>query len=154
MIIDVRELSEEPKSFQGEDSADLFEIEDQTIRLSGPVKYDLRAYVVSDELIVKGSLKMEVSFLCSRCAEAFTERLEEKGFECFRDMVEERESVDLTEDIREAMLLTFPAYPVCDSECRGLCPRCGMNRNKGICKCSGPEDMRWNELGKLKIKDS
>ena len=154
MIIYIRDISEDPKRFTGEDPVELFGIDEESVRLVSPVKYDFQAYVVSDELIVTGSLKTEVSFLCSRCVEFFTEKLEEKAFECSKDVVEEPESVDLTEDIREAMLLTFPAYPVCGSECRGLCPQCGINRNNGTCKCSGPDDMRWSKLDKLKIEDS
>lgn len=154
MIIDVRELLEDPQTFQGEDPAESFGIDEESMRLVSSVKYDFQAYVVTEELIVRGSLKMEVSFLCSRCAVFFTEKLEENAFECFRELSGELESVDLTEDIREAMLLTFPAYPVCGSECRGLCPQCGINWNKGTCECSGPEDMRWSKLDKLNIKDS
>jgi uncharacterized protein len=154
MIIDLRDLSEDPRHFKGEDPADLFEIKEETMRLSGPVKYDLEAYIVSEELIVTGSLETSVSFVCSKCTESFTVKLEENSFECCKEIVEEPESVDLTGDIREAMLLTFPAYPVCDSDCRGLCPQCGINRNEGACKCAGPEDMRWGKLDKLDIKDS
>jgi uncharacterized protein len=25
--------------------------------------------------------------------------------------------------------------PLCDSECRGLCPVCGTNLNRGTCEC-------------------
>lgn len=57
-----------------------------------------------------------------------------------------RECVDLTADIREAMILAFPAYPVCSPECKGLCATCGVNLNKAACRCAPPDDNRWGVL--------
>ncbi len=60
-----------------------------------------------------------------------------------------RDSVDLTEDIREAIILAFPGYPVCRPDCKGLCSRCGKNLNRGACGCAPPEDNRWVALENL-----
>ena len=60
--------------------------------------------------------------------------------------------VDLTDDIREAIILTFPAYPVCQPDCKGLCPTCGENRNKAACRCAPPQDNRWSALNDLSAR--
>ena len=58
--------------------------------------------------------------------------------------------VDLSNVIREAIMLELPAKPLCDEECRGLCPSCGVNLNEETCKCKGEEiDDRWEDLKDL-----
>jgi uncharacterized protein len=47
----------------------------------------------------------------------------------------EREEVDLAPLVRETMILALPTKPLCREDCRGLCPRCGANRNGGECGC-------------------
>ncbi len=55
--------------------------------------------------------------------------------------------LDLTETLREAVLLDFPIKNVCREECRGLCPRCGANRNQEPCNCDpAAGDSRWDAL--------
>lgn len=58
------------------------------------------------------------------------------------------DSVDLTEDMREAMIVCFPGYPVCSPDCKGLCPKCGENLNTSVCTCGPTDDNRWALLEK------
>jgi uncharacterized protein len=44
--------------------------------------------------------------------------------------------IDLTEHVREEILLTAPAKFLCQEECNGLCPKCGANLNEGPCACA------------------
>jgi uncharacterized protein len=37
------------------------------------------------------------------------------------------------------MLLAFPISPLCDPDCKGLCPICGENLNE--VQCSHPENI-------------
>jgi uncharacterized protein len=53
--------------------------------------------------------------------------------------------------LREELLLALPAFPLCQADCRGLCPRCGTNLNEGECDCVVvEEDERWAALRELK----
>lgn len=63
----------------------------------------------------------------------------------------EAPAIDLTPALREELLLAAPAYPVCRDDCRGLCPRCGADRNEvGSCGCGGGEpDPRWDALKEM-----
>lgn len=45
--------------------------------------------------------------------------------------------VDLAALVREQLLLSLPAKPLCRQDCSGLCPRCGANRNVTACDCDG-----------------
>ncbi len=43
--------------------------------------------------------------------------------------------LDLREEAREVLLLELPMVPHCREDCRGLCPKCGADRNAGPCGC-------------------
>jgi len=64
----------------------------------------------------------------------------------------EGSEIDLTPLVYEQILLALPTRPLCGEECRGLCPRCGINRNSGRCSCVVEAgDPRWSALRNLKI---
>lgn len=48
--------------------------------------------------------------------------------------------LDLTELIRQNVLVSVPLAPLCSEDCAGLCSRCGSNLNEGPCECSGAPD--------------
>lgn len=41
--------------------------------------------------------------------------------------------IDLSDELRDAIVLAIPFNPLCDEACRGLCPLCGGNRNLVPC---------------------
>jgi uncharacterized protein len=45
--------------------------------------------------------------------------------------------IDLSALLAEQIDLGLPLKPLCREECRGLCPRCGANRNLAPCDCAG-----------------
>ena len=61
------------------------------------------------------------------------------------------EHLDTEPLIAEQVLLELPMKPLCASECRGLCPRCGADRNLVPDCCEEPAgDERWEALGALR----
>ncbi|HEY9518209.1 MAG TPA: DUF177 domain-containing protein, partial [Gemmatimonadales bacterium] len=44
--------------------------------------------------------------------------------------------VDVRPAVREELVLAVDAYPLCREDCRGLCPRCGADLNRGACECA------------------
>jgi uncharacterized protein len=58
----------------------------------------------------------------------------------------------LLEDVlREQVLLSLPVRTLCKPGCKGLCPRCGANRNSQPCTCDGAgSDFRWEALAGLR----
>lgn len=152
MKIDAAKLTEDGTDFEGEDPADVLDIEKTAdINVTSPLRYNLHAYVSCGELIVNGTLEADVTFRCSRCAGNFVFHIEEDKYQFIHELKNKDESVDLTSDMREVMLLDFPAYPVCKRDCRGLCPQCGKNLNKGQCECKPPDVSAWGALEKLKL---
>jgi uncharacterized protein len=45
------------------------------------------------------------------------------------------ETIDLGEVMRDEFYLALPMKPLCKDDCKGLCPVCGVNRNRETCAC-------------------
>lgn len=61
------------------------------------------------------------------------------------------EKIDLEPLFREQFVLTVPYAPLCQENCKGLCPQCGIDRNTGTCSCEKPIDPRLAALKGLKL---
>lgn len=110
----------------------------------------------ADGILSTGTLRTTVELVCSRCLEPFALPVQFKLEEEFRPAIDiatgaslpqltdeeaatridARHNLDLTEVVRQNILLAIPPYPVCRSQCAGLCPQCGRNLNEGPCDCT------------------
>jgi len=57
--------------------------------------------------------------------------------------------LNLHEGVRQYILMSEPAKPLCQADCKGLCPNCGADLNQGACRCAGEGDDRWQALAGL-----
>jgi uncharacterized protein len=65
----------------------------------------------------------------------------------------QKDSLALEDVLREQVLLSLPVRTLCKPDCKGLCPRCGANRNSQPCNCEeGPSDPRWEALSGLRSR--
>jgi uncharacterized protein len=63
----------------------------------------------------------------------------------------QKDSLSLEDVLREQVILSLPVRTLCKPDCKGLCPRCGENRNHQPCSCEvGPSDLRWEALAGLR----
>jgi len=63
----------------------------------------------------------------------------------------QKDSLLLEDVLREQVLLSLPVRTLCKPDCKGLCPRCGVNRNSQACHCDEkPGDPRWEALAGLR----
>jgi uncharacterized protein len=61
------------------------------------------------------------------------------------------DEIDLGQMMREQFYLALPMKPLCQADCQGLCPHCGVNRNRETCSCvSTWVDPRFEVLKQLK----
>lgn len=122
---------------------------------------------VGHEIFVKVTFQTKAELLCDRCLESFAVSLEQTidlvltSDEHILDREEEdiymitkgTTSVDITESIRQNLLLALPVKKVCSTDCRGLCPQCGQNLNIKTCSCTHDTiDARWEALKQIKFK--
>jgi len=153
MIIYTTRLRQEGDSFVGEEPAGMMELDnDRFLRENGPVRYDLFAQIVSDRLVVRGKLEVVLDIECSRCLGFFSTTVTDSSFLRAYELSEATETVDLTDDIREGLLLAVPNYWICSSACKGLCPQCGVNLNLVECSCDAPvAETPWQKLDALVV---
>ena len=116
-------------------------------RFPDGVHLQLRLHRAADEVFVNGKVETTAIAACARCLEEFELRL---GREFSRVLLPAGESdededvdlgyyrddeIDVSDIVRETILLNLPTRPLCRQDCRGLCPKCGANLNEGSCSC-------------------
>jgi DUF177 domain-containing protein len=63
----------------------------------------------------------------------------------------EHDEIDLGQLMQEQFYLALPMKPLCAADCKGLCPMCGTNLNRGTCACDRQrEDPRLAALKALR----
>jgi uncharacterized protein len=60
--------------------------------------------------------------------------------------------IELSDVVREQLLLGLPTHIRCREDCKGICAICGANRNRESCGCQPPKiDERWEALKRLQL---
>ena len=65
---------------------------------------------------------------------------------------DEDAEVDLTDVIRDRLVVEVPMVVHCSETCKGLCPECGANLNREACNCASSADPRLAALGSIQIR--
>lgn len=64
------------------------------------------------------------------------------------------DAIDLGQMMREQFYLALPMKPLCQPDCKGLCPVCGKNRNRETCSCESTwVDPRFEVLKNFRKKE-
>ena len=65
--------------------------------------------------------------------------------------IDENNILDLTETVRQYLLIGAPYRRLCSDDCRGICAGCGGDMNMDQCRCerTGGNDLRDNQWGGL-----
>jgi len=148
MIIRVSEIPEEGRTVGVEECPHPFQ--DPRWALEA---LSLRVERDKDNVLVQGRIKSRVPLTCSRCVEPFSmtveavtdarfaprspgrgEELELSPEDLEVDFYAE-DLLDLDRLIETETMLRLPMKPLCQENCRGLCPVCGGNRNQRPCAC-------------------
>jgi len=153
MIIKLDQIPEEGLRLVNEVPSEILGLkEDLVFQEEGPVRCELYVQVVDGALIVRGTVSATVRAQCARCSQIFSTTVSDSGFLRDYSDILEVEEVDLTEGLREAILLNLPHFPLCDEGCKGLCVQCGKDLNEGPCGCpDGNENGAWEALDKLSL---
>ena len=128
----------------------------------GPLAVHVEAQQAGEDVVVRGEIEGTFDLSCRRCLEPVRVSVEEEIGLLFREGEQEPDGevlalpetgteLDLSEPIREQVILAVPRFAICREECRGLCPHCGTNLNVERCDCAVEEtDERWAPLRRLK----
>jgi len=153
MNILVARIPEEGSNYEGVEPGSIMQVEEERfVKNPGDVHYALYAQRVSDELVVRGTLDVRLDVQCARCSEFFSTTVGVSDFLRAYPAPDGTDSVDITGDLREEILLHVPAFPVCSEACKGVCPRCGVDLNTAPCVCEEQEGPSpWTALDGLNL---
>ncbi|MFC5049989.1 YceD family protein [Rubritalea spongiae] len=112
LVIELVNLPEEGKNFQGELDPLLYDLPERDAQPVGPLYYDLTVQRFEDELLVRGFLSSPFKFTCVRDNQQFVQTISIEEFGQSYEI--DDSSVNLTEALREEVLMAFPSYPRCD----------------------------------------
>ena len=150
LIIDVARLDRDGESFTGVVDDAVLEIDGELLRAFGGIRYEIFVQRFGTELLARGTLAQDFDAVCSRCGGDFDFTVTVDDFTASVEVDDTTEFADLTDELRQSIILALPSYPVCRPDCRGVCPMCGKNLNEGSCTCRHVErDSRWGALDAL-----
>jgi len=123
-----------------------------------------------DDYLVRGELVGALEMPCARCLEPALVRVDTPITVTFvpagaEDVDPDEDAdpdfvtfkggeLDLSSELRDALVLAIPFNPLCADDCRGLCPLCGGNRNLVPCAHAAPPPSAPGTLaalGKIKL---
>jgi uncharacterized protein len=127
---------------------------DEDFRIVAPVTLEVDVRKDAQKVRLVGQLRATLELNCGRCLEPYTLPVDttldllflpeteqtaqsdvevtegDTGVSYYKDDV-----IDLGEVMREQFYLALPMKPICREDCAGLCPNCGVNRNRETCEC-------------------
>lgn len=160
---DLLDLAPEGKTLEGDLECAEFDLNELLRRtFTAPIHYQLKLTPINGghDLLVQGTLSSRLTVICDRCDEPFDWKLTVPEI-CHEYENAFGTTVDLTDDLREDILISFPQQFLCREDCQGLCPQCGKNLNLGPCDCPETtedsaeefpaEESPWSGLDRLRL---
>ncbi|MDP6735848.1 MAG: DUF177 domain-containing protein [Nitrospinaceae bacterium] len=174
MVFNIDEIGDEGLDFKTRKSKEHFGIDQAGCFLNKDVEVSGVLTRLNEEVFLTGRVDTVLSLNCSRCLKQFSHPVQSKLKSHFVPLdnkvtsageVElhaadidtefyENDRVDLTQSVRDGILLAVPVIFLCREDCNGLCSQCGVNLNQGSCGCAKelPIDPRLEILKTLKEK--
>jgi uncharacterized protein len=180
LILHVEQLKEREFFHEFEENPQVFPIIAEMVKnreceFLEPLNIRLKAFRIRELFEVQGTFLTRVRLPCSRCLKDFDTplasdfeltytkempglmdvfdeeeielRVEEIGMFYFKG-----EEIDLQQGIQEQVVMAFPLQPLCDENCKGLCPNCGADLNREKCGCKHePRSHAFAALKNLKL---
>jgi uncharacterized protein len=145
------------------------DLQDEWVRLLVPPVVSGRIRRNGARVNVDGKVAAQLQLECDRCLKLIEFPVDSrfKLEYVTRENYEAQQAIELTEDeldlsvfdgevidldelVREELLLAVPTHLLCQENCKGVCPTCGVDRNTTDCVCGGDEvDPRWAGLKEL-----
>ena len=173
MVFDIEEISDGGLNFSLLLNKDQLEIDQAGLSVNVDIAVSGSLTRVGDDVYLKGKVMTDVVASCSRCLDTLSCPIDSDLKSHFvspdryisaREVelhasdidteVYENQQIDLTQSVRDGILLAVPVICLCKENCKGICSQCGKNLNQGLCKCSNESfvDPRLEALRVFKNK--
>jgi uncharacterized protein len=129
--------------------------------LAGEIAVALELEALNDGIVARGTISAPWARPCRRCLKALDGVARADVDELYQvELLDEDASpildgqLDLAPMARQAVLLELDEERLCQDDCAGLCPQCGIDRNIASCACDTEvTDHRWAALDGLVLDD-
>jgi uncharacterized protein len=166
MILDLRQFEHFPAHAEVKAGSGEFGALPEEIISVKDASLSVAIQKADDEYFCQGTVNATVTLTCSRCLAEFDSELScktdfiarsDKTLKAEKNAIPDDEDyvlmhgndlrADVTDIVRQTMILSLGLKPLCSDDCKGLCPRCGANLNERSCTCRRPQiDERWSGL--------
>ncbi|MGN7611988.1 YceD family protein [Magnetococcales bacterium HHB-1] len=168
LVVNGLRFKPNPWIIDGSAQIDRFDDLGEQVKLLDPVHACLTLFRDGRRLRIHGPVNTQLQQPCSRCLTRFSHPL---SFDLERFFIMEHEPealsgekqmesdlvyladarIDMVSLLREEMILHLAGFPLCRSDCAGLCMHCGADLNHELCRCEAQEsDHPFAVLKKLK----
>ena len=160
MIIDVNKISDKGYALNDTIEIDNSQLLEDDSSFLESIDFQIFFKKQDRRIQAQGQIKTAISLVCVRCLEPFELKINSR-FDIIlfpKEMIDQRstalededleyifydnDQIDLEKILVEQVNLFIPFKPVCRAECKGICPGCGANLNRGACPC----DQAKNEI--------
>lgn len=149
------------EKFQFSEILSPIEMGNDTLVFQTPLNLQLDLVNTGKSLFVNGQASTRIAVNCSRCLNEFLYNLDFK----FEDewipaeisssdqeetaLIFESDEFTIDERVIEHLILQLPMRFICSPDCKGLCTKCGADRNNTECDCTSEDiDPRMEILSK------
>jgi len=178
MRIWLDQVREEPFSWAETEKVATAELDRPELLELGPIAWRGQVIYVDPGFLFRAHLSYDQKLHCNRCLQPIDDRVRadvelmieierpgqrggqagthgggehELKDEDLGTMYVEGEILETRSILIEQLQLNIPMKPLCQPDCKGLCPVCGIDRNTGTCTCEEKGgDPRWAALASLK----
>jgi uncharacterized protein len=170
MFIDVNELAVHKIRIRRSYAPGAVDYHTGEFRQAEPLDVRASAELVEGQIRITGELHTRLELVCARCLEPVQEDVAREFDLYYRPMASitkeeqvrlklddteiaffEGQGLFLADVLAEQVLLALPMKVICRSDCRGLCPQCGVNLNNEECRCeTHTADPRMAPLARLR----
>jgi uncharacterized protein len=166
MKLDLRQIKSEGSEFNFSELSQDLELSMDGYEFPEPIEASISAMKSGDEIIVQGRVSTTIEMECARCLDIFEMEINPK-IQFVIQMLDSNQpefsddddfvilpktavEFEISDRVRESIILELPIKPLCFEGCRGLCPMCGVNLNETQCDCTPDKsDERWDSLKQL-----
>lgn len=136
----------------------------------GPLQSEAKVSKIGQSVLINGRVQTTLQLQCVRCLKEFSHPISstfeltllplketsgeetELGEEDMESNFYQGGEIHLSEIACEQIFLEIPFKPLCQEDCKGLCPTCGKDLNLGSCECVKEEfGSGFSALQKLKL---
>jgi uncharacterized protein len=116
--------------------------------LTGNITVEGKIVNTGIELSLEGTVRGKAQQTCTRCLKEFESMVEVPFNDTYRKLEENAtvdpdgeilvyhgDEINITDLIRETLFLAEPLKALCSESCRGICQKCGADRNITPCSC-------------------